>query len=352
MFSLIKTIEPSNGLAQVEELIGHQPDIKYTHIQYDEKSSQYIGAIETIPKYFTTNGYMEYLYDNITKFKFVDNCAIYEMVNIPMTKVIKPITIEELQEKIQHLEQIIASLPKQDELIETHIYPSWDTYEDFKKLPSWKYFDASANSANYFIQVEEINRHSNKKPCIFRDKYNDKHVQFQYYKGKYDMIPQLYDTPYSYKIISLDDPLRRYFTIGNGDDYVYKGSGYIAYPTKETEMASIDYNYYHTYHGENKQETLFARTFHKNVKIHYYTRECQIANPVRSYIQYFIAGWFLLNWQYHVSQEIYVNIEITDIVKINIYKSQKKILKSDANTITISLPTIQSVKINGIQYHS
>jgi len=336
MFSLIKTIEPSNGLAQVEELIGHQPDIKYTHMQYDEKSSQYIGAIETIPKYFTTNGYMEYLYDNIAKFKFVDNCAIYEMVNIPMTKVIKPITIEELQEKIQHLEQIIASLPKQDELIETHIYPSWDTYEDFKKLPSWKYFDTVENIGNYFVIVNKVSSES-----VFRDKYNDKYVVM------------LYNDSTGGKVQINHNPPNQPFTYNRFDfGYMYKGIGYISSPKKETEMASIDYNYYHTYHGENKQETLFARTFHKNVKIHYYMRECQMSNPVRSYIEYFIAGWFLLNWQYHVSQEIYVNIEITDIVKINIYKSQKKILKSDANTITISLPTIQSVKINGIQYHS
>jgi hypothetical protein len=322
MFSLIKSIEPSNGLAQVEELIGHQPDIKYTHMQYDEKSSQYIGAIETIPKYFTTNGYMEYLYDNITKFKFVDNCAIYEMVNIPMSKVIKPVTIEELQEKIQHLEQIIASLPKQDELIETHIYPSWDTYEDFKKLPSWKYFDASENSANYILYDEK-----NGQLGKLREKYEDMWVRIRHNNDDHirDQIN------YSYI---------KYTGVNNWSFYI---------PKKEVCMDSIDFNYYNKW---GCGDINFPSLFHRNLKI--YNFKHIIAYPIYLYITNYIIGWFLLNWRQYVGYDIYIGIEITDKVKINIFKKQNNIIGIDSITygIKINLPTIQSVKINGIQYHS
>jgi hypothetical protein len=59
-----------------------------------------------------------------------------------------------------------------DVLIESHLYPSWDTYKQFKQLAGWKYFEAAENNANYFINVDSI--------TALKDKYNDMYVQMRY----------------------------------------------------------------------------------------------------------------------------------------------------------------------------
>ena len=74
-------------------------------ITYDKGNHSYTGIIEPLAKYFTYSGY-------ITKLKYIDGFAQYTMVKIPMTEVIKELTIYELQKRIRRLENIVCLLLK------------------------------------------------------------------------------------------------------------------------------------------------------------------------------------------------------------------------------------------------
>lgn len=64
--------------------------------------------IHILAKYFTYSGYIDYISDNITKLKYINGFAQYTMVKIPMTEVIKELTILELQKRIRRLENIVC----------------------------------------------------------------------------------------------------------------------------------------------------------------------------------------------------------------------------------------------------
>lgn len=109
MFSLIK-LENSNGLSQVEDLIGHRLDMQYTHIQYINDGATYIGELGQTHAYFTTSGWFKYLADHISDFKFMDGRAVYHLVEIDMWRQVKPVTIEDLQREIQLLKETVSML--------------------------------------------------------------------------------------------------------------------------------------------------------------------------------------------------------------------------------------------------
>ena len=339
MFSLIKSVEDSKGLSLVEDLVNISSEQKYTHIQYDINGKTYIGIIGQPPEYFTYLGYIKYLQDKLTSFKFIDGHAVYDIVKIPMVLQIKPVSIEDLKSEIAELKAIIARFPQPDELIETHIYPSWETYEEFKQLTCWKYFEASENSGSYFMIITNS---WHQEDSVLRDKYKDRYVQVQYRaESTYYIISE--SPPTSKNNHTSISTMNRYI------NYSYKGKG-LSWSTKENHMASIDYNYYIIYH---KDDQLPARPllFHKNIKTYYFENDFTIATPLRYYINNLLIGWFLLNWQKYIEHEIYLTIDITNEVKIKFYKKQSRSIKLSNNIIKITLPTIKSVEINGVEYY-
>jgi hypothetical protein len=54
--------------------------------------------------------------------------------------------------KVQHLELLIDQLDPY-EIIHEHQYPIWDSMEEFKKLPDYKYFDAVVNYHRYLKRI-------------------------------------------------------------------------------------------------------------------------------------------------------------------------------------------------------
>jgi hypothetical protein len=63
---------------------------------YQTGNKQYRALI--IPsKYFTYLGYLDYLCDNLKSIKFVNNRAVYEMVNLPMELVDEPTELKTIE---------------------------------------------------------------------------------------------------------------------------------------------------------------------------------------------------------------------------------------------------------------
>jgi hypothetical protein len=131
----------------------------------------------------------------------------------------------------------------------------------------------------------------------------------------------------------------------------YKGPGYIQTISREQGMERIDYNYYNIFHSDSKQETLLTRTFHKSVKVYYSDQNFAIAYQITAYIDRLLIGWFLLNWKKYIDCEIYLTVDITDKIIINFYKKQNRSMKITGNSIVITLPNIQHIKVNGVQYY-
>jgi len=76
-------------------------------LTYTTSQTQYHAKIIT-PKYFSAAGYIDYLRDSLDKIKFVDQRAVYELVDLPMVKVIKEIAAASLQ--IEETKTIIKTV--------------------------------------------------------------------------------------------------------------------------------------------------------------------------------------------------------------------------------------------------
>lgn len=335
MFSLIK-LEKSDGLSQVEDFIGHRPDILYTHIQYTDGQT-YIGEIGQPPEYFTASGWFKYLADHISEFKFVDMYAVDRLVKIPMVLQIKPISIEDLQLEIKSLKEMIAILPQPDILIESHIYPSWDTYEQFKQLANYKYFDAAENRDHDFIRVT-FNAHP---ATALREKYNGSTVIVGHW---------IYSN--GHIIGSTNPAIIIADKIECTTHIMYSGYGSCnQFGIEKVELLnSADYSYYikcHHWDGSGLHKP-FINLFHKSIKT--YSIGYKVPFPIYQYALNYLLGWFLVNWYENIGHEIYLTVDITDIARFNIYKKQKKIIKYMDPCMVLILPTLRSVTINNVEY--
>jgi hypothetical protein len=94
-------IQPSSSLINMPMV--DYPDM----LTYTASDAQYHAKIIT-PKYFSAAGYIDYLRDSLDKIKFVDQRAVYELVDLPMVKVIKEVTAAPLQ--IEETKTIIKTV--------------------------------------------------------------------------------------------------------------------------------------------------------------------------------------------------------------------------------------------------
>ena len=63
---------------------------------YQAGNLQYKALIVT-SKYFTYRGYLDYLCDNLHNIKFVNNRAVYDMVDLPMVLVNEPMELKTIE---------------------------------------------------------------------------------------------------------------------------------------------------------------------------------------------------------------------------------------------------------------
>jgi hypothetical protein len=299
-------------------------------LTYTTSDAQYHAKIIT-PKYFSAAGYIDYLRDSLNKIKFVDQRAVYEMVNLPMVKVIKEVTLADLQARIEQLEARIAACTDDGyECIETHEYPSWATYEEFMRLPGWKYFEAAENQN---VDIMKCNDPHYVSVLMLRHKYEEHGVRIGYYEGNQIMFIQS-------DSIECDRHIK------------YSGYGYgkcNLYGIQKEHLLNIDYNYFNkcnTWSG--KWPISFIDLFHKSINV--YSVGYYVPFPIYQYALNYLIGWFLVNWKSNIGHEIYLTIDITATAIFNIYKKQKKIIKYMNPYIILALPSLKSVRINGIEY--
>ena len=332
MFKLIK-VEESKGLALVEDLECHSPDIKYTHIQYESDGADrdiWLGQIGQPAKYFTYTGYIEYLQDNLSKFQLVDEHAIYELVKIPMVKQIKPVTIESLSEQVKSLKLVVTHLQAVLDqitispglkLIEIYKYPTWNTFEEFTKLPDYKYFEAAQNIERYLPLYGSVELPK------YIHKYQDKFIKFSQGDPKTLALYKLLDFNINYK---------------------FHGR-YIIEDKKEILMGSIDCAIYHKYY-ENESWITNDCLYKSLKKFHF---EHGVSVLLVEYFVDYIIGYSLLNCLNHIGTQLSIGIEINDQTAIcKIFKStMKEIHLHSTDSIIYYIPVIEYVKIDGIEYY-
>ena len=120
MFTLTHSTCEPDDIRLSSDLI-HMPKTRRPdQLTYTKDNVEYTGVIVT-PKYFTAVSYVEYLKDNIDKIQFRDNHAVYELVNIPMTQVIRDMTLADLKREldaakaeIKELKSLIGKLLPRD----------------------------------------------------------------------------------------------------------------------------------------------------------------------------------------------------------------------------------------------
>ena len=133
--------------------------INLNSVQFPEVFITPKMAIESIIKHVSQGP--AYTYDEKTdiieiKYKMFDTYGICLHLKKDLTQ------MPTIEQRITRLELLLDALTL-DELIESHTYPEWQTYEEFMKLPSYKYFDAFHNAQRYF----------NSEPMIHLGKFRD-----------------------------------------------------------------------------------------------------------------------------------------------------------------------------------
>ena len=140
-----------------------------------------------IPEYFTYKTFIKYVTDNLINIEFIDGDALYgEFINVEMTKNIHEVTMADLEAKCLQYEKRIAALEEKLNVqkINTsyhkiHIIPEFKSYNEFKKLDNFKYFEACENPERYFnfvkkgprtmVQFKEKHDNLIVLPCINHD---------------------------------------------------------------------------------------------------------------------------------------------------------------------------------------
>jgi hypothetical protein len=345
MFTLThSTCEPddiqlSSGLINIPKM--RLPD----QLTYTKDTVEYTGVIAP-QKYFTAAAYVEYLKDNIDKIQFRDNPAVYELVNIRMTQVIRDMTLADLKREldaakveIKELRKTIATLSSDGyECIHTYEYPSWATYEEFKKLPGWKYFEAAENYKSH-VYEKKINPDSNgASPCIKLKDNTEIQIsdKFTYCQSGCKLINMVKNT-----------------TSIQGTDKINEDELYNKLP--ELIIDSLFYNNYiagktsdYSFRDNNQMPQLFRcsiNTFvYQNKK---YDSHSPITDPFNFYIKLYVYGWLILNIDDIQNKRSYVAIEIINkkaIIKIMATKKRYK----NIGSYSMSMPKIKEINLNGI----
>ena len=370
MFTLThSTCEPDD--IQLSSDLIHMPKTRRPdQLTYTKDNVEYTGVIVT-PKYFTAVSYVEYLKDNIDKIQFRNNHAIYELVNISMTQVIRDMTLADLKREldaakaeIKELRETIETLNSDGyECIHTHEYPSWSTYEEFTRLPGWKYFNAFNNYKSHSTEkeLELIGGGKGKFQFVnisdygeyMLDTFNvneiqntnrvepDYHIHTVYADNMFtqSFIDQYKYFSYTKKLICVE----RWFK--NTDEYLE----HIEF-LKHSEELHSDARYYHNYIISNIKNTYIPNIlFSQSIKYFVYYNG-PLTKPLFEYIKCFVIGYFLLNPKNFIACKSYILINIKkNIMTINIYTSKKNFVFIRSNYPIIGLPLIEKVILDGME---
>jgi hypothetical protein len=249
---------------------------------YRSDSGDYKGTIIT-PECFTPPLYVKYLREHLSQIQMINDRAVYNMVDIPMEKETGAPTIAGLQSQMAALQSQMAALQsdivelKKEitshtdgfELIDRHEYPTWSTYEEFKRLPSWPAFEAAEH---------------------------------------YDLYIRPGDQTY---IIDYPDMLPAEHIIKpNHSEYL-----------KRFPCLKADHAYYLDYmrmYVPSKPHILFAND------IRCWTVGCEVVKPLYEYIRLYILGYILRHMPRVAGHKSYLVVRIDQRPTVELYVSKKK----------------------------
>jgi hypothetical protein len=310
-------------------IIGNPDNVQYPEIFLTQKM-----AIESIIKHISSEP--SYVYDEKTdtieiKYNIIGTYGICIQLKKDLTQA------PTIEQRITKIELLLETLVL-DELIESHQYPTWDTYEEFMKLPSYKYFDAFHNAQRYF----------NKEPLMHLGKFRE------FYYG---LVTQ--------------DLCGRYLSFSCSNNTDQEKQQFLTYlsdfikPTriiqnKEWELTTKDIQFYSTLY---KQQSIpntqigtdcFRDYFQSSLKTfikrdaNYNRWLCDIINE---YIRMYITGFYLINHQLLIARSIRIELHINnDKMYIHIFRSKALTFKhynvKQATSLTIC--NIDKIKIDGV----
>jgi hypothetical protein len=300
-------------------------------VQYPEVFITQKMAIESIIKHVSQGP--QYVYDDKTdiieiKYKMFDTHGICLQLKKDLTN------IPTIEQRITRLELLLDTLTL-DELIESHTYPSWSTYEEFMKLPGYKYFDAFHNAQRYF----------NSEPMVHLGKFQDIYYVLQWSPHILNMANT-----------RTSDPDKKAALSALAD---YAKPCHIT-QNKDVEQKSKDINFYSTMYkqpaGPQGQINTnnFRDYFHQSLKTFLYRssstyRPCQV---IAEYLRMYIFGFYLLNHQILFGREVRIELhQLGDKITLHIFRSKKIIVVHKAGidaTINLTIPEIKNIKVDGV----
>ena len=149
MFKLTTHTTITDALSRVEDLID-MPNIKTpSHLVYSDGHVEYTTKLDTAPEYFSYVGWYKYLADNLDNLKFINERAVYQLVDLPMVKTENFINAADLIKRNDELtgevSRLTYELTQVQELniftgvLFSGVYPIWTNEAEFKQLDDYKY---------------------------------------------------------------------------------------------------------------------------------------------------------------------------------------------------------------------
>jgi hypothetical protein len=299
-------------------------------VQYPEVFITQKMAIESIIKH--VNQGPAYTYDEKTdiieiKYKMFDTHGICLQLKKDLTN------IPTIEQRITRLELLLDTLTL-DELIESHTYPSWSTYEEFMKLPGYKYFDAFHNAQRYF----------NSEPMVHLDKFRD----------IYYVLNSIHQPTLTMANNSTQDSTKK-TALSALADYVKPVR---ITQQKDMEQKSKDVNFYSTMykqpanpHGQISTDN-FRDYFQQNLKTFLYSQYYYPYPVIAEYLRMYIFGFYLLNHQILFGREVRIELhQLGDKITLHIFRSKKIIVVHRGGidtTINLTIPEIKNIKVDGV----
>lgn len=311
-------------------------------VQYPEIFLTPKMATESIIKHISSEP--TYTYDEKTdvieiKYKVINTYGICILLKKDLTQ------IPTVEQRITRIELLLETLVL-DELIESHLYPSYDTYDQFTQLPSYKYFDAFHNAQRYF----------NKEPVMhlgkFREFYYGLHVsnlcgQSMSFSGSQNTDNE--KTQYMTELAEFVKPV----TMLQNKEYELTTADVNFYSTMYKQF---DVNFASTIHrpthpNGNKYSDSYRDYFQSSLKtfIHRVNTN-QLCNIINEYIRMYIFGFYLINHQLLIGRTIRIEVHISDNMYIHIFRSKKiQLYHYDVKIPTaLTICNINTVKVDGV----
>jgi hypothetical protein len=242
--------------------------------------------------------------------------------------------IPTIEQRITRLELLLDTLTL-DELIESHTYPSWSTYEEFMKLPGYKYFDACYNAQRYF----------NREPLLHLGKFRE--FYYSIYKAETYLSVQSYNNNESEKNQAMESLSRHVKPVTICQD-------------KEWELTTKDSGFYLTMYKQQQQpNTSQIKTdnqydyFASNLKTFLKlsgTRNI-LCDVIMEYVRVYIFGFYMINHIMLIGREVRIEVHLQgNKMYLHIFRS-KRITFQHANikqATTLTIPSIIYIKHDGI----